>query len=224
MGPHDAVELDRVAVLVGVEPPVAVLEAREEAVLDAGVEGLAPNDQPGALGPVGEVDQLGELDHRGPFPVLAFCVMAWCQSSSNPKVSKIALWIWRFERPTTEKPTFLDRQAATTFSVQPAESARITTRRHRRHSHLCLALCNRRVGCHPWAICIATSAPTEAATVIPTTAAVVGKLGVATRSRSRTSWVNCITSHSRSRATFASTRSGLTATGCPTASSMGRSV
>ena len=51
VGSHDAVELDRVAVLVGVEPPVAVLEAREQAVLDAGVQRLAPNDQPGALWP-----------------------------------------------------------------------------------------------------------------------------------------------------------------------------
>src|SRR5450756_20324 len=58
-----------------------------------------------------------------------FCLIAWCQSSSNPNVSKIALCIWRFERHTTENPTFLCRQAATKSSVQPAESARITTLR-----------------------------------------------------------------------------------------------
>src|ERR1035437_2961992 len=70
VGPHDAVEFDRVAILVGIEPPVAVLESQEEAVLDAGVERLPPHDQPGALWPVGELDQLGELDHRGSFTVL----------------------------------------------------------------------------------------------------------------------------------------------------------
>ena len=41
--------------------------------------------------------------------------MAWCQSSSKPKVSKIALCIWRFERHTTENPTFLERQASHEF-------------------------------------------------------------------------------------------------------------
>src|SRR5664280_1074911 len=70
VGPHDAVELDRVAVLVGVEPPVAVLEAWEEAVLDAGVERLPPHDQPGALWPAGELDQFGEFDHRCAVTVL----------------------------------------------------------------------------------------------------------------------------------------------------------
>jgi hypothetical protein len=69
VGPHDAIELDRVVVLVGVEAPVAVLEAREQVVLDAGVEGLPSHDQPGNPGPVLERDQIGELDHRGPFPV-----------------------------------------------------------------------------------------------------------------------------------------------------------
>src|SRR5664280_2588560 len=70
VGPHDAVKLDRVTVLVGVEPPVAIRETREQAVLDAGVEGLPPHDQPGSLGPVGERDQFGEFDHRCSFTVL----------------------------------------------------------------------------------------------------------------------------------------------------------
>ena len=48
--------------------------------------------------------------------------------------------------------------------------------------------------------------------------------GPGQRSRSRTGRVNCSVSHPRSRARRASTRSGLTATGWPTASSMGTSV
>ena len=63
-----------------------------------------------------------------------------------------------------------------------------------------------------------------ATAVTPAAAAVVDRLGTLTRSRRRTGLVNCMTSHSRSLATLASTRSGLTATGWPTASSMGRSV
>lgn len=40
-------------------------------MLDTGVQRLAPDNQPGALGPVGQGDELGELDHRGTLSVLA---------------------------------------------------------------------------------------------------------------------------------------------------------
>lgn len=40
-------------------------------MLDAGVERLTPDDQSGAIWPVGQRHQLGELDHRGTFAVLA---------------------------------------------------------------------------------------------------------------------------------------------------------
>jgi hypothetical protein len=56
------------------------------------------------------------------------------------------------------------------------------------------------------------------------TAAVVRAGGTGIRSRSRTGCTNCCTSHPRSRATFSRTRSGLTTTGWPTTSSIGRSV
>src|SRR5665647_3723133 len=87
VGPHDAVELDRVAILVGIEPPVAVLEAREEAVLDARVERLPPHDQPGALWPVGELDQLGELDHRGSFTVLTLSLIHISEPTRRTPIS-----------------------------------------------------------------------------------------------------------------------------------------
>src|SRR5438094_182031 len=50
------------------------------------------------------------------------------------------------------------------------------------------------------------------------------QVGIGTRSRSRTGFTNRRTSHSRSRATRSRARSGFTATGCPTFSSIGRSV
>jgi hypothetical protein len=50
---------------------ILVLEAREQAVLDAGVKGFSSNDQPGPLGPIRQLDQVGELDDRGPFPILS---------------------------------------------------------------------------------------------------------------------------------------------------------
>jgi hypothetical protein len=40
MGPHGLVELDRLAVLVAVVAPVAVLKTREQAVLGAGMQWL----------------------------------------------------------------------------------------------------------------------------------------------------------------------------------------
>ena len=73
VGAHGLVEFDRVAVLVGVVAPVAVLELGEQAVLGAGVQRLAAHDEPGALGPLAQVDELGQLGHRRPFagaPVL----------------------------------------------------------------------------------------------------------------------------------------------------------
>ena len=50
VGPHGGVEGDGVAVLVGVEAPVAEVEGREQAALGSGVQRLAPDDAAGALG------------------------------------------------------------------------------------------------------------------------------------------------------------------------------
>ena len=48
VGPHGDVEIPRIALLVGVEAPVAVLERGEEAALGTGVQRFTPDDQPGA--------------------------------------------------------------------------------------------------------------------------------------------------------------------------------
>src|SRR5207237_6470780 len=64
--------------------------------------------------------------------------------------------------------------------------------------------------------------PPATSAVAPTAVGAGG--GVGTRSRSRTGRSNLRTSHPRSRATRANSRSGLTTTGWPTASSIGRSV
>ena len=65
VGADVGIEVHGVAVVVGVVAPVAELQRREQGVLGAGVEGLASHDQPGALGPVLEVDQVGELRDVG---------------------------------------------------------------------------------------------------------------------------------------------------------------
>ena len=55
--PHGDVEISRVAVLVGVEAPVAVVERGEEAALGAGVEWLTPDDEPGSFGQLAILDR-----------------------------------------------------------------------------------------------------------------------------------------------------------------------
>src|SRR5690606_7838329 len=68
-----------------------------------------------------------------------------------------------------------------------------------------------------------TPTPTAASSAPPPTAAWRGA-GRGTRSRRGTRRVKRRTSQPRRRAVRSSSRSGLTATGCPTASSIGRSV
>ncbi len=53
MGPHGGVEVDRVAVLVGVEAPVAIVEGGEQAALGSGVQRFTADDAAGALGSLG---------------------------------------------------------------------------------------------------------------------------------------------------------------------------
>ncbi len=67
------------------------------------------------------------------------------------------------------------------------------------------------------------TARATAAAALPPIAACFGA-GMGTRSRSGTSRRNCSTCHPRSRAARNSSRSGFTATGCPTAASIGMSV
>ena len=66
--------VDGVAGLVGVVTPVAERVGREQGVLRAGVQRFAPHDQSGAWRPAGQVDEVGELAHRGAGPFVA----VWC--------------------------------------------------------------------------------------------------------------------------------------------------
>ncbi len=50
---------------VGVVTPVAEQGRGEQRLLGAGVQRLASHDQPGAVRPVGEIDEVGELGDRG---------------------------------------------------------------------------------------------------------------------------------------------------------------
>ena len=130
VGSHEAVEFDRITVLVGVEPPVAVLEAREQAALDTWMQWLSPDDQPGALWPVGEGDEIGELDHRGSFPVLAFLGDGLVPDLLEPQgVEDCAVYLAIRAAHDTEPDVSVSTGCKRSSWVQPAESARMTTGR-----------------------------------------------------------------------------------------------
>ncbi len=79
----------RVSVLVGVKAQVAELQRGEEAALGPGMERFTPDDEPGAGGELGIVDETGELGHRTLVPPLA--VLAGRRhTSSMPMASKRA--------------------------------------------------------------------------------------------------------------------------------------
>ena len=133
VGAHEGVEGDGVAVLVGVEAPVAELERGEEAVLGTGVQRLAPDDEPGADGGACGPDQARELDDRRALPGLTVLADGRCQNSSIPMASRMAAVTWAFERHGTKKPTLrcpAGRQGSPRCS--PAESARTMTWRRTR--------------------------------------------------------------------------------------------
>jgi hypothetical protein len=67
-------------------------------------------------------------------------------------------------------------------------------------------------------------AAAPAATIAPPPSAACRGAGIGTRSRKGTRWLNRRTSHPLTLAARSSSRSGLTAMACPTASSIGRSV
>src|SRR5690606_3086405 len=68
---HRPVEFGRVSVLVGVVTPEAVFQIGEEGLLGSGVERFAADDQAGAVGPVRQVDQVGDFTHlRYPMPIV----------------------------------------------------------------------------------------------------------------------------------------------------------
>ena len=68
------VEFGGVAVDVGVEPAVAPQLGVEQGAPRAGVMGLAPRDESGALGPAFKVDAVGELADLGALRGLAVAV------------------------------------------------------------------------------------------------------------------------------------------------------
>ena len=65
---------DVVLVLVGEKARVPVAALVEDRELRAGVWTLAPDDQPGALGPGGQVHAVGQLADPGAVPLGAACV------------------------------------------------------------------------------------------------------------------------------------------------------
>jgi len=64
VSPHGRIELGRGPGGVGVEAPVAELEARKEAALGTGVQRLSPDDEPGASRQLVILDQRRQLAHR----------------------------------------------------------------------------------------------------------------------------------------------------------------
>ena len=57
----------------------------EQGLLGAGVQRFAAHDQPGAFGPVGQVDEVGELGHRRAVAFVAVLARAGCQASSSTR-------------------------------------------------------------------------------------------------------------------------------------------
>ncbi len=78
-GPHVHVEVDGIAIGVGVVPPVAEPRRGEQALLSAGMQGLAAHDQPGAFGPAAEIDQVGELRDGRAGPLVAVLAQRWAR-------------------------------------------------------------------------------------------------------------------------------------------------
>ena len=129
MGAHHDVELAGVSVLVGVEAPVAVLEGGEEAALGAGMERLASDDEPGAVGELRIVDERGELGDCAPvlrLPVLSEGRQPDLLDPDGVEDRRRHLGIAprRDEEPDVAGPA-----GGQEASVQPAESARTTTSR-----------------------------------------------------------------------------------------------
>ena len=94
-----ASSVDRVAVLVGVEAPVAVLEAREQAVLGTGVQRLAADDAAGCPRAGGEVTSAVSSTTARPRAVSPSWVTAGVPDALRcPMAAKMAAVIWAFGR------------------------------------------------------------------------------------------------------------------------------
>ena len=129
VGAHEAVELDGIALAVGVEAPVAELEGSEQALLGAWVQRLSSHDEAGAIwesatGRLRSVSSITDAPSRRS-PVLG--ERRRCQHSSSPTASKMAPWTWAFVRATTMNDTPRARHPAMKPCVQPAESLRTIT-------------------------------------------------------------------------------------------------